>query len=216
MAKIFFLFANAVFFFTVFTSEGLLKASLPYFVALVILDMLLALVCIGFRAFSAMLALWMFGAVFYLLFAILFVPWLVPDAPITPYMELATEADQRLFHCLRLGMFLGILSASLTFASVVSPVEFLPWGLIGLRIALFFRLMQRSIEGFRDIKTALRIYDQWPEERRGVGRLAEAFHVLCRAPTLIRITFINMVLWLLPWGWLCYNKQKESMTRSGK
>lgn len=208
-AKILFLLITTIvfFFFVFFITESKLTT---YFIFLLVIIILMGFVCYivtGQRTFWFTVKLWAIGSVIYLAVAI---PYTYSGASLSPYMKLDNNVNRYLYSFFLPLRLLGIYFVGLTFLEVTSPTEFLKFGTVGFWIAFLFRIIEYAKQSFREAIIALRIQGEWPEESKGLIRFREAWLTIRRGPTLVIVTFRNIILWF-PQAWLCFNRMQNNL-----
>lgn len=206
-AKILSLVIFATLVFPVFIRENELTVYFYSLIALVLILVFVSQYIIGRRTLKLTFILWSIGAIIYLCIAI---PRIYSHAPLSPYMELKSETERWVYTLAFPVRLLGIFVMGLSFATITSPIEFLRWGQLGLRVALLFRAIQYATQSFNETRLALLMRNEWPEQGKGIIRTREAWLIMRQGPKLVTTTFRNVILWF-PWAWFCYNKLLTNM-----
>jgi len=158
------------------------------------------------KTFRVTLWLWGSGSLIYMIIAIVLI--LRGSQPL-PYITLE-PLHLVLYYISYPLRVLGIFFAGLLFAEVTSPVEFLRFGEIGLKIAMAYRAFEYSVNAFEVNRVALTIQGEWPDISGGKIRFKEVLLFLKYAPVLVSTTFRNIILWF-PWAWICYSTIKNDL-----
>ncbi|HCU05170.1 MAG TPA: hypothetical protein DIC51_02490 [Coxiellaceae bacterium] len=158
------------------------------------------------QTFSLMLKLWSIGTIVYFLIAI---PRIYMGGTLTPYVVLTHISDRWVYSLLLPLVLLGTFSAGLIFMQVTSPIEFLDWGNIGLKIALLFRVLQHAMQSLQDVKIVLMMQDRWPEESGRWICLRDTYKRIKGSILLVHIVFRHIILYWFPWGWLCFHRLQQ-------
>jgi hypothetical protein len=207
--KLFILISGALIFFLLF--PFLLQRSLSnclYFVPILVLLGILYRLIQGKRAFRLIMWLWAGGFIIYMVISLFLILKNVQPLPYRT-MDSAELIIYYLSYPLRV---LGIFFTGLLFSSITSPIDFLPWGKIGQKIALAFRSFEYSVNAFEENRRALIIQGEWPDFRKGEGGIRGPWMFAKSAPVLVATTFRNIILWF-PWAWICYNALQKYMDR---
>ena len=123
------------------------------------------------------------------------------DVQPLPYIHLE-RVHLILYHLSYPLRVLGIFFTGLIFAGITSPIEFLRWGELGMRIALLYRAFPFSVLSISDIRKAMILQGEWPE-RSGGGRAGRNIGMFVKGtPVLVATIFRNIILWF-PWAWIC-------------
>ena len=163
---------------------------------------------LGKRSLKNMLGLWAIGTVIYLLFAIVRI---YSGGALSPYFALVNTYERWFYSLLFQVILLGTFTVGLIFMEITSPIEFLRWGRLGLKIALLFRAFEQAMQILQDTKMALLMRGEWPEEGNDIISLRKTWLVIKCSPLLIRTGLRNIILFWFPWGWLCVVKLQKLM-----
>jgi hypothetical protein len=205
--KILFLITGAALFFLLF--PFLLRYGTPVYCGLALILICIGVlfrVVVGKRAFRITTMLWAGGSLVYMIIAAVLI---LRDVQPLPYVHL--ERVQLFLYYLSYPLrVLGIFYTGLIFASVTSPVEFLHWGELGIRIALLFRAFEFSVLSIDDIRRALILQGEWPERTGGAAAGRQIAMFIKGTPLLVATIFRNIILWF-PWAWICYTELREDI-----
>lgn len=210
-AKFSFLILVAIFFFGLILfidKSQLVSYSCLISFLLIVMGVITRLV-IGHHLFWLTIKLWVIGCIIYLL---LMIPYaLLTNFPISPFIVLDDKASRLLYILGYPVRILGIYFAGLIFIGITSPTEFLKFGTSGLYLAFLLRTIEYTKEVLWQNIDALRMQGKWPEESKGIIRFREACSKIKHSPTLVIITFRNIICWALPWAWLSFSRIQKNL-----
>jgi len=163
------------------------------------------------RVFRITLWLWASGAIIYIIIALFLI---LKNIQPLPYLKM-DRFSLILYYLSYPLRVLGIFFTGLIFSNITSPVDFLGWGELGLKIALSYRAFEYSVSSFEENRVALLIQDKWPDFSVRNKGFKIVFMVIKYAPVLIATTFRNLILWF-PWAWICYNNIRKEIINKNR
>jgi len=146
--------------------------------------------------------LWLIGLALYSIFALVF--WL-NNWSISPTLQI-NESKNVLLYLLSYPIrILAVFYIGLSFIELVSPVEFLQFGKIGIYICFLLRSFQVAKEQMLNNKKAMEIMGEIPESLKSISDYRLFLH---KSPLIIALTIRNLMIWLF-WASHQFEKLKK-------